>query len=136
MKNLIAMTIRSHAEACTTEAQNIEESAKITAKSGIVTRAESSLRTNIDNNSYSNSGFSAVPCERRARTSLTRARVSARRSFCARERRCAPLELSPLVGTEDPQRRINGRCNFWAASPQLPVWAEPRWRELNVGAIP
>ena len=61
MKNFMEMTVASHAEACTTGAQNIEASEKITASSGSVTRADSSLRANIASSSYSNSGFSSVP---------------------------------------------------------------------------
>ena len=61
MKNFMEMTVASHAEACMTGAQNMEASEKITASNGRVTRADSSLRTNIDRSSYSNSGFSSVP---------------------------------------------------------------------------
>ena len=69
MKNFMEMTVASQAEACTTGAQNIEASEKMTASSGMVTRAESSFLTNIDRSSYSNSGFKLVPWERRARSS-------------------------------------------------------------------
>ena len=44
MKNLTQMTVASQADACTTGAQNIEASEKMTASSGRVTRADSSLR--------------------------------------------------------------------------------------------
>ena len=43
MKNFMEMTVASHAEACSTGAQNIEASEKMTASSGMVTRAESSF---------------------------------------------------------------------------------------------
>ena len=43
MKNFMEMTVASHAEACSTGAQNIEASEKMTASSGMVTRADSSL---------------------------------------------------------------------------------------------
>ena len=69
MKNFMEMTVASQAEACSTGAQNMEASEKMTASSGMVTRADSSFFTNIDSSSYSNSGFRTVPCERRARSS-------------------------------------------------------------------
>ena len=43
MKNFMEMTAASHAEACTTGAQNMEASEKMTASSGMVTRADSSF---------------------------------------------------------------------------------------------
>src|SRR5262245_1556789 len=84
MKNLAEITVANQAEACNTGAQNIEDKEKITANSGTVTRAESSLRTNIANSSYSNSGRSPLAGGRRARSRLrccaTRPRAS---SACA-----------------------------------------------------
>jgi hypothetical protein len=86
MKNFMEMTVASHAEACSTGAQNIEASEKMTASSGMVTRAESSFLTNIDRSSYSNSGFRTVPWEKRARSSrmctCTAARGSLARGRC------------------------------------------------------
>ena len=69
MKNLTQMTAASQTDACTTGAQNIEASEKMTASSGRVTRADSSLRANIASSSYSNSGLMLDPCDRRARMS-------------------------------------------------------------------
>ena len=69
MRNFIEMTVASHAEACSTGAQSIESSEKMTASSGRVTRAESSFLTNIDRSSCSNSGLGAVPRKKRARSS-------------------------------------------------------------------
>ena len=43
MKNFMEMTVASQAEACSTGAQNMEASEKMTASSGMVTRADSSL---------------------------------------------------------------------------------------------
>src|SRR5437016_13026659 len=55
IKNFMEMTAASQAEACTTGAQNMEASENMTARSGMVTRADSSFFTNIDKSSYSNS---------------------------------------------------------------------------------
>ncbi len=43
MTNFMEMTAASHTEACTTGAQNMEASEKMTASSGMVTRADSSF---------------------------------------------------------------------------------------------
>ena len=108
MKNFMEMTAASQAEACTTGAQNMEASENMTARSGMVTRADSSFFTNIDNSSYSNSGFSTVPCERRSRSSRICA-CSAARGSLARERCAGPVMSSPpcivsLVGPAGPRR--------------------------------
>src|SRR5581483_9655317 len=47
MKNFIEMTVASQAEAWITGAQNMEASEKMTASSGMVTRADSSFFTNM-----------------------------------------------------------------------------------------
>ena len=47
IKNFTEMTAANQAEACTTGAQNMEASEKMTASRGRVTRADSSLRTNM-----------------------------------------------------------------------------------------
>ena len=65
----------------TTGAQNIEASEKMTASSGRVTRAESSLRAYIASSSYSNSGLMLDPCDRRARISRNCAWAMARGSL-------------------------------------------------------
>ena len=108
MKNFMEMTAASQAEACTTGAQNIEASEKMTASSGMVTRADSSFFTNIASSSYSNSGFSTVPCERRARSSRMCASRAARGSFA--RGRCgragggvAAVASSPSPGTRPMQ---------------------------------
>ena len=102
MKNFMAMTVASHAEACTTGAQNIEASEKMTASSGSVTRADSSLRANIDRSSYSNSGF----------------RLGSLRAGARAARGCAPAP--PPAG---PWRVGGGRgrcCRCCCASSPLP----------------
>src|SRR5215468_5147707 len=53
IKNFMAMTAASQADACTTGAQNMEASEKMTASRGMVMRAESSFLTNIARSSYS-----------------------------------------------------------------------------------
>mgnify|MGYP003694138349 CR=1 FL=1 len=88
MKNFMEMTAASHAEACTTGAQNMEASEKMTASSGMVTRADSSFLTNIDKSSYSNSGFSTVPWERRCAQLADMCACSAARGSLARGRCC------------------------------------------------
>ena len=92
MKNLAEMTVASHAEAWITGAQNIEASEKITASSGRVTRADSSLRTSMASSSYSNSGFRTVLCASLARMSRRLACMAARGSFA--RRRCWEAGLS------------------------------------------
>src|SRR5215467_13417123 len=61
----------------------MEASEKRTASSGRVTRAESSLLTNIARSSYSNSGFSTLPWARRLHSPKKCAVSAARRSLAS-----------------------------------------------------
>src|SRR5215510_8869737 len=127
MKNLAEITIANQAEACNTGAQNIEDKEKITANSGTVTRAESSLRTNIANSSYSNSGRRPLAGVRRARSWL-RCRLTrpGRSSACAASvvelLVCAVgiVSLAKLADANAGKRRAWGGRSVDLQSRQIP----------------
>ena len=127
MKNFIEMTVASQAEACSTGAQNMEASEKMTASRGSVTRAESSLRTNIARSSYSNSGLRSVPWVRRARSSRTCSCVAARGSL-------ARARGSRLAVVSSPRIVSLARCR-WAQYP-LPALNCERWQTVNLAGNP
>ncbi len=110
MKNLAEMTVASHADAWMTGAQNIDASEKMTASSGRVTRADSSLRTNMASSSYSNSGFRTVLCESLARISRRWACIAARGSFARGRLWGAAMSSAPcIVSLVVPGRHVQPR---------------------------